>query len=790
MRRWPICLGFLVWPGLALAQNHPVFFSSSSDNSRFAAWKVNYDANPSNPSLLGGQIYKHIKTQADSGARYGDFGQWPALAYKITCAAGACDSKYVTKAWTQLNAAAGEQGDGFLTRPTACTNSGIDGNYSREIGWQLVLMYDWLYGGLNAGDRTIFLKRLNLMAGCVAGTGYFRADDSDQSTGDYFHVAMLHAATTTYNSTINTIWADSTRKIGGYTATAADGTTRRNAIKKYAEDFAVGGVWPESTEYNLGTLKILCLAAEALRTAQSPTDNYPEVKTFCNAAAEAHIHEVSPGVSNSVSQPYQWGDTQDIRDLQSFYRFETCLSLAGLANRASASIADEIQDFCMDYLESSSLTTLDPYPRGFIVFDPTNTRGNHATLGKTFYAPGQGIMLSRSGWTLGDSLLGVHMPGWMTFDRANGSSQIDHSVILFGEFQLWKNGAWAITHPLTYGGPSLDSRGSNGLTHAGVAAAAGIGTGPREYRSVQAQEENTSHGYVYITGTQGGSFTFSGAWNMPPTFLMEHTRSIVYLPSWDVVVVHDRSNSKTPVTTGYGSELKTWMDSRPRKELYVHSPVSPTLSSGFIEWIYSGSDKTRVTHLLPSSVTRTIENEATVWNAGYYGIGSTSNTEKKYHTIIKPSVDQQWDTFLNVWQPYSRMPATVTLVQDTTNKVDGALITSGTSNRLLVFNARQGPDVPDRKLSAGFGYYAPGVAAVLDVVRKRLAPTGAYSLTFTVAGGSTTKALLFDLDTSATWEYTVNGGAGTPFTPNAKGVGVVDLTQTGSITLAVRRRAR
>lgn len=788
MRRIILAL-VIACPSVAWAQDHPVFFNDSASTDRWAAWKASYDANPTSPATLGGQIYKRIKTDADSGARYMDKGQLAAWMYHVTGDAG-----YVAKAWTQLDAATeAHAGGGFLNRSTVCSNAGLSGNYSREHGWELVLMYDWLYPGMSAGERSEYLAQLKAMFACVTATGgpagwAFRAADTDQTTGDYMMMAMAEAAIGSYDATVDGYWSDASRKIGGYAETATDFADRRNALNSYMATWAAGGEWMEGSEYNLGTLKLLLLGAAALRSAQSPTDNYDDITAWQQDAAEAFIHAHTPGISATASLPYQWGDVQSARSMMNHYRWETCISLAGVTG--GTTIGPKIQDFCLDYLASSTLAAIDPYPRGFYVFDPDATRGDYTTLDLTHYASGEQILLSRTGWTASDSMFGAQLGPW-TSVKAPGAvgaslgdqSLIDHGVSVLGEFQLWKGGAWAITHPISYGGTSNDPRGTNGLTHGGLGAGgSGLEYAPREYRKTHATKADDANGYVYAVATEGGSVVGSGFYNMPAQFVMEHTRSLVYLPALDIIAVHDRSNSKLPSdvgTTGYSAAAKAWIDSRPRRELWIHSPVSATVADGYLEWAYSGSNKTRVNHLLPTTYNRT-EYTGTdlnaLWNSGGLGV-----SERKFYTILTPASDSQWQTLLNVWDAYGvGTPATTTLVQDTSTKVDAALITKGSASYLLAFNAVQAPDIPTRTLSGGFGYYAAGTSAILDAAYIR---ETSFSLAYTAT--QATKAVLFGLDTGTEWTYQVNGSEAAPLTVSAEGIGVIDIATTGAVTLDV-----
>jgi len=367
---------------------------------------------------------------------------------------------------------------------------------------------------------------------------------------------------------------------------------------------------------------------------------------------------------------------------------------------------------------------------------------------------------------------------------------MDHAPAAWGQFEIWGEGEFKLTHPQGYGIPSMDCRGSNTVCLAGHPAASLFG--PREYRGTPVWENNETEGYTYFAATMGGQLYKTAQYLMPPTFLMEDTRSFMWFPDKDTIITYDRANAKDPVALGgmegYSAALRVYMEAIPAlKYLNVHSQFLPSLQSGYVGWTLASGTQVRVNHLLPASVNRTIVNEATAWVEGlippFFFLGYwPSAAEKDYHVRISPTTTQQWDTFLNCWDYDAGTPVACALVQDTSNKVDCALLASGTTNRLACFNALQGPDIPNRTLVGQFGYYTAGVPAILDNVRKRV--TG-FTVVPTFAGGTTTKVTIADLDTSKTWSYQINGGGSVGLTPTAAGVGTIALTQTGAVTIAV-----
>ena len=390
-----------------------------------------------------------------------------------------------------------------------------------------------------------------------------------------------------------------------------------------------------------------------------------------------------------------------------------------------------LQDLVLAWLESSSAMGIDPYTEYMMAFNPYATRGDRTASPDTVYASGRGMVRSRTGWTTGDSWFLAQFPPWLDIvNLAGDPSTADHVVSLFGSLALWKGGAWAFDVRQGYLAPSSDSRGTNGLSIYGLGAYV---YGFREYRKVQAYERETTLGdYVYITGTEGGSAIKSGAWSIPGTIAHEHTRSVVYFPPWDLFVVHDRANVETPIWADWDkkfAEQSRHMQRHSRMENIVLTPVSPTLGSGYVDWAYSGANHSRVTHLLPTSVDRTIVDEYTEWQVpDPVDCYRCRYSEQKYQVQIVPSVDQQWHTFLNVWDVYGNRPPHHRRARPRHRQPRGRHYGDQGDRECprwcsTRFRARRFPTpFPSSWRSGahtGYGCYSGGAAAILDDVRIR-----------------------------------------------------------------------
>lgn len=768
LRKLALLISICLAPVLVSAQTHPVAFISAGQDAIYAQMKTDYEANTANPATAGGKWYKLIKNNAECNCRYWDLGQWDAFMYHFTGTAS-----YAVAAQAKII-------------PAMDANHSLDGR--RSIGpWGLVI-YDWIYQGLSAGQRTALLDSLNSMAtyidtqiAGVFSAGYWK-HDSDQVVGDYVFIAGLNAATGGYNATIATIWGHAFW--GGYDSayTTYPPTTLRDTLTQYAA-IGAGGEWIESSVYNISTFKYL-MFTKAIDD-WTAGDHFNDLDAIILAAATQLPYHFSP----DLLTVYQWGDSEHPDDLMLYYRIEQLMVFSGLnkGNSAGQYAQAMIQDLMTKYPGVGQGNPVDPYGAGFFVYDPYLSPLAVSGLPLKRFTTGWQLFTFKESWTdTASAYFNAHFAP---------EPWVDHSPAYWGAWKLYNNGEWVFDHPIGYAGPSLDARGTSGLSIAGVPIIEGA-KGPREYKVVTAQEHDATNGFVYITGTAGGNIYGSG-FAIPPTFVMENTRSIVYVPALDAVVVHDRSSANDGRIDGFDSayaQPKTWMQSRPYlKELYVATPVNPNVgTAGVTSWATVSNGTAKVFHLLPTSITRTVENEATVFADGTYGTGywnnGASGPERKYHVIVSPSADNKWDTFLNVWHHYSSTAVTPTLVQDTSNKVDAVLLARSGTNYLLAFNAIQGPDLfqrikwPDCSAAPATCWtYDSRNPALLATVRIR---NSSYSLSFTGPTGGT-KAVLFDLDTGTTWDYKINAGAAQDLTVDSSGVGVVDISATGAVTLEV-----
>jgi hypothetical protein len=727
---------------------------------RQAVWsrmKMDYE---SNRNSKPGQWYAVLKKNAECACKYADNGIWATVMYQITG-----DAKYVKLAWARLS-------NGFLKS----TGKALIGNYAREYSQEMVVMYDWLYPGLTASQRQQFVTKLNEMFTLLAAGNQYtttmpiRTSDTDQTVGSYFGFAFLALATGDHNPTAEHLFASSF--IGGLDATGSNRNTLRNAIRQYVTELAAGGEWMEGTDYNLGTVRLLALGAEGVKTATG-VDHFPEVTAFLDDAALRQIYMMTPDRRSSV----QWGDEQSPRLVASnLYSWQTTNGvLAGLTQSNSKSgpyIQQLVHDIADQYGMSGYLSS-EPTGRFYLLFNPYARAASPAALPLSRFAPGQGMLIARDGWKDSSTLVAVHMP--------TNHGSVDHQVSYFGDFQMYRKGRWVLTHPITYAGPSLRGDGTNAMIIGSFSSMAQI-------KHVTAYEQGAGAAYTYIAGTTGGQKSAEGAYDPPPTFLHEWTRSIVYLPSQDqrsdTLVVYDRINAQNPkdlpkferYRRASPDEQSAILDMPALKQWIIHAPVEPMLMSDSISWTLPDDQRVSVDTLLPQSQRRLLYDERKLWPT------RVPEAEKKWQVRIVPTTEQQWDTFLNVVQVFdSGASLANSVIRSEDKSVEGVLVKrSGHDDVVALFNAASGSQLPDPRKGA-VSVFDANADTMLD--RARVRPGG-----FTVKWTATTASssvLLFDLDRTRSWRVSIDGRAAVAVTVSAQGVGTIAVAGAGAHTMSV-----
>lgn len=706
------------------------------------------------------RLEKWADATGTGSARYADCGEYATLAYQMTG-----DVRYARKAW-----------EAFLPVLKTMRPAWNSRNGTRESFITYVWMYDWLYPALTVEERRQFIDYLNHLADLclnrVKDTRWgTRLGDSDETTGHYFGLAFLDLATGPDNPRAGTFLNGEAkpgarvRPVGGLDATGADFRTMRNTIRRFTE-LARGGCWVESAEYNTGTLKLLVIGARGVRTATG-VDHFPEVTALIPQIVREQAYQQCPDFVHK-GQWYQWGDCEHPRDPKTSSRVTLFAVLAGLT-QADADVGPCAQQM-VEELSASNRRGAMPYPRFFLFYNPYAAKADwRDKWPRGYYAPGQGILYFRDGWDDQASWVCAHMPNQLG---------VDHEVGFLGNFQIFRKGEWALTHPIAYGGNSGDRM--NSMLIGGLSSM-------RQVRGALTHEFGPKEEYAYLVGVTGGQWGWNGYYDPPPTFLHEWTRSVLYLPSaegrCDTVIVFDRVNAKDPKKLpklDRYRKTKAAIEAAPAlKQWVIHMPVKPVLAPEAITWSTPNGQNVRVSTLLPAKQVKVTYDEKKIGIPGYH-----HKREEKWQARLWPEEEKQWDTFLNVVQVYDDgVKPHNTVVRSAGGEAEGVLVRREAHPEVLVmFGAAPGPELPGVQLRESRSRYDPKTAEILKTVRLR---KEGYTVGWTTQADGT-DVFLMDLDPDRQWKAVADGGAERVLEVSPQGVARLAVPGAGAHTLQLR----
>jgi hypothetical protein len=563
--------------------------------------------------------------------------------------------------------------------------------------------------------------------------------------------------------------------------------TFRKCVLWYINPKSVGGEFPISTEYNHEYIFYL-MGAESIKTATG-VDHYTEWTAILSDLAKMFILAQVP----DVSQEWSWGDVQingpagppwSNRGFQSVtYQFNRAAFLAGLLQGTKT--GEYIQDFVQTFTVAQSATSggtafrVLNYNgiRGMLTFNPYAPRSDYRQV-LSGYAPGKGLLLYHTGWNNATDSL------WGTTFREDGHPIVNYHQGWgpWGNFQLWRRGEWALTHPQGYGSQVVaEAIALNGIKHSGLSGA----------NDIRVRGADIGENYAYSWGSMGGQYDIGLHVRppFPPVFLYEHTRELLYLPSTDklsdTILIYDRTSEDDPRDQQTQEYINASFDSwsaehilrSPRdrtKQWIIHMPVEPRLNERTLTWRTQGGQSVRTEMLLPTDgFVRLVDEGADASTSLDFELGATFRalfdaTEVHWQARLRPATKRRWDTFLNVVQVWNSTPRLTNTLVTGTNNSQGVLVQRGAHNDVLaIFNG-----IP----LAG----DPPTPSATNHWRQ----TG-FAVTWSAAS-QTTECYVADLDPGRTWMYQLGGGAITPLPVSANGLGRVSLaTAAGALTLTV-----
>lgn len=750
--------------------------------------KADYEANTSSPATLGGRLYKQYKAIADAGTSYFEYGAYATFMFQATG-----DTAYADKAWTALNRTGNvlsQTSPGGDKSMFVRTGSGLGSNFGREFSISLVMIYDWLYPGLSPANRATFLAQLNTIF-TYQSTEAVSLDrqDSDQTTGTFLGVACLYYATNDHNPTAASLWTVAAN--GGITATAADYATKRNAVKYYVTVPSAGGEWCESAEYNVGTPRLAVYGNECLKTTAAAT-SLSEIDALVPYVAKRMMYMTTPDKLES----FQWGDEQNPRQFAAriFSWYSTCMALVG-AMADSTPERQQLQRYLLNVFatqgEPSSLIVL--WPHGIFLYDPYATAAADLSgLAKGWYASGNGMSVFH------DAIETATSASYWYHFRPEART-VHHHINYFGDYQLYRKGEWAITHPIAYSANGITGQGSSYLADMvncnTIESFSGFPSWlnnlePFGFRRMQGQRFGTD--YSYAVATQGGlahpTLDIDGQSNYfdpPPIFCHENTRTLGYLSTADQsstsIVVVDRINVENPESLTKFARYRTanppeqtLIAAQPRWVSYLHQRTNPVITSNLTEWTTAGGQLCKDEWLLPTIANVTITEQDETALSPY----DCTTGEKKWRTKVMANADVQWNFLVRVVSVRdSGKTHTSTLLTGTSSSY-GVLVTrTGVDDRIVIFNGTQSSNI-----TAGSGF--PSIAQLSTA----LTGVNLRATTFTITWTQTTtnaKVLIWDLNPANTWTTNLDGAGAQALTVDSAGTAEYTTSSSGAHSLVL-----
>lgn len=456
-----------------------------------------------------------------SGELYMDRGQWAALAYAMTG-----EQRYAAKAIAKVLP------DISIENPVA--------NFIREWFVDFALMYGWLAPALTPEQDATYRKGLNRWCEfCFAintpqWRGGWRFADSDQTIGQFFGVTLA-------DQHLRAGWTE-----------RPEYAKARDTVRGYCK-MASGGEFIEGEAYNLGTLKLLLSGAYG-----AGIERFPEVAALVPELAKQQLANLTPDLRSS----YQWGDEENPGNLLLHKRVPLLAMLAGLTGDAELHAAIDgltADQTVKDYLFLGW--------RAIYFYRPPTTPKATGFL----RAGGHGHFRYKRD----AALFGCHFP-----ERLG----VDHAVKAFGDFRLYLDGEWVITHPMGYGGLMVEGESHNADLFAGLSAMA-----EREVVNYRETPDGCE-----IVGRTHGPYYPQPYWDAPGEFA-SGTRTLRYtFPG--KVEVRDVFAGKPPERVErYRAADQKRMAGAPLWQQVFHCPVEPTMTPTGFEWKTAGGKTVKLT---------------------------------------------------------------------------------------------------------------------------------------------------------------------------------------------------
>lgn len=678
-------------------------------------------------------------------------------------------------------------------------------NFTREHFMEFAWGYAWLQDCIDSTEQANWITSMNywtdLVLNIAPGQSWGTAtSDVDELVGHYFGAITWALASADDNATKSAFILNH-NTIGGLTATGTNKSTWRNAIKFYAT-VSSNGTGFESTQYDLGTLQLLMMGADAVNTLKNDgVDYFPEVTTLADEYARWAISLTTPARSDT----FKYGSVES-GNARSFFgtRLKPFINIA-MELIGTGSLRPYLNHFQAQSTNSAEcLASLgECYNwRGFLFGDPSSTSTNYRTgMNQATTDTTRGYMSYHNDWSSSTSSA-------VWFACPNNTFITGHKEAHFCTWDLYRDDAWAVTHIVGYDGttssnvPADKNRFFNTMMLGNLAS-------PKEVRAVVATDSASD--FAYLVGTAGGNMYYDEVTSAPNRYVHEWTRSYIYLPSTDAssdwVGIVDRLNVDDPTAVLNNDSYKqssgcpssgqcdqTAVDAGGLRKVWaLHAPSAPTISGDNVSWTNTTANPDYTVKL---TIFRPTETNRTVTASQQTSVPSSTETAGpgQWKILLSETPNTKWSMFVNNVSVYPTTSPTTTLIT-TSDQQTGETCGAGTAEAIgyritrtghndydVMFNAKQACDIPNTDTSGTITWSTalPGIVnqnRLRTVSTARFPTTAGYTYTSPAGSTSTRKVLIADLDPTLTWTATVDAGA-------AQSLGVSSSSAMGELTVS------
>lgn len=530
-------------------------------------------------------------------ALYGDTGWWCAALY-----------------YSDHNLAAGRK---VIAKLKSWGTTPSDANNVREFFANNAVLTDWVLPLASPAERDTLIANLEGWARWALGKtgkpylGGFRVADTDQSKGSYYGVILTDLLTAHIPGTPR--WRDSAMTAIGYPEVPVGGvrcpseinqTTACANVNFYAA-LQAGGEGVDGSEYQRNTQPIDLLGIGAINSALG-IDAFPTSMAYFRDLARAMTFDVTP----DLRQQIQWGDNEHGREFMSkLYETVTVAAMvAGITHDGVPQLL--LNDLWKSYGATGYYGTASPIVnagRLVTLYDPYLQAAAELPSG-AWYARGRGHLIYKDA----KSLVSI---------EAQPHSGEDHEPHYQHNVDIYREGEWALTHPLGYAGASNHPLTENGPSYAGL-----------DLPTRTVMRVDSGSGWWAITAASGGTPRSSCWWGPTPAFVRSALRTTFTtsaISGWSVVVTRDSVEMSNPLNGDMqcflAEDAATARETGGQFAAIWHAPVAPRRTETGWTWSTAhGLDV--VIDVLGAGITGEVVNESTLWPPTHTGVGIDSTT--------------------------------------------------------------------------------------------------------------------------------------------------------------------